>query len=79
MRKASWFNVGSVALGLAFLFDPVLRSDPQGSIAWFTLLGAVVIGLVILGVASVVIRGLVTSRRAVEDLEERKRAETTSL
>jgi RsiW-degrading membrane proteinase PrsW (M82 family) len=71
--------VALAALGLALLFDPALRSDPQGSIAWFTLLGAVVIGLVILGVASFVIRSLVKSRRAVKDLEERKRAETTSL
>jgi hypothetical protein len=70
--------VALAALGIALLFAPVLRSDPQGSIAWFTLVGAVVIGLVILGVASFVIRGLVKSRRAVEDLEKRNRAETTS-
>ena len=24
MRKASWFNIGSVALGLAFLYLPIV-------------------------------------------------------
>jgi heme/copper-type cytochrome/quinol oxidase subunit 2 len=64
--------VALAALGLALLFDPALR-DPQGSIAWFILLVYVVVGPVILGVASFVIRSLVKSRREVRNIKKGER------
>jgi hypothetical protein len=53
-------------LGLGLLFLPIVRSDPLGGVAWVILALCVILGLIVIGVSSFVIRALVKSRRAIK-------------
>jgi ABC-type tungstate transport system substrate-binding protein len=70
-----WFAAVSALalLALALLFEPFARSDPLGGVGWFFLSVGVILGLIVLGMASFVIRALVRSRRAVRRGEEAER------
>jgi hypothetical protein len=43
-----------------------VRSDPLGGVAWVILALCVILGLIVIGVSSFVIRALVKSRRAIK-------------